>query len=312
MDATSTRTASGQSDNLAPHNLAPHGIALMLCAFLLFSFIDTGVKWLSLLGLSAMQLAFMRYFGHFVVSLTLIAKRGFSKAQFTSPHLFLVILRATMLMLSTALNFWALAYLPLTLTSTILFSSPIIVCFLSWPILGERVGPFRWVAIILGFIGVAVAIRPFDDSFHWAMLLSLGSAFGFASYSLLTGRLAKIAPLDVMQFYTGAVGTFALLPVAIMQWQSPQTVTDWGVLISIGLFGWAGHQLLTKAHQFAPASTLTPLAYSFILYLAIWSYLLFDTLPDRWTLIGGFLIICSGLIIWLRETRLKNRSSADH
>ena len=97
-----------------------------------------------------------------------------------------------MLMISTVLNFIAVTYLPLTLTSTILFSTPIIICMLSWPLLGERVGLFRFGAIALGFGGVAIAIRPFDDSFHWAVFLSLGGAFTFALYSILTRRLAGL------------------------------------------------------------------------------------------------------------------------
>lgn len=279
------------------------GILLMLVAFFLFSFIDTGAKWLGLLGLSALQLSFMRYIGHFVISTALIGRDGLSWSRFSSPHLGLVQLRGTLLMLSTILNFIAVTFLPLTLTSTILFSSPIIVCFLSWPLLGERVGPYRWAAIMLGFTGVMIAIRPFDESFQWAMLLSLSGAFCFAGYSLLTRKLAGIVSVDVMQFYSGAVGTICLLPFAIYHWQSPETLMDWFIMIMLGVFGWAGHQLLTKAHNFAPASTLTPFGYSFILFLTCWSYLVFDNLPDRWTITGGFLIVCSGLIIWGRELR---------
>ena len=279
------------------------GILLMLVAFFLFSFIDTGAKWLGLLGLSALQLSFMRYIGHFVISTALIGRDGLSWSRFSSPHLGLVQLRGTLLMLSTILNFIAVTFLPLTLTSTILFSSPIIVCFLSWPLLGERVGPYRWAAIMLGFTGVMIAIRPFDESFQWAMLLSLSGAFCFAGYSLLTRKLAGIVSVDVMQFYSGAVGTICLLPFAIYYWQSPETLMDWFIMIMLGVFGWAGHQLLTKAHNFAPASTLTPFGYSFILFLTCWSYLVFDNLPDRWTITGGFLIVCSGLIIWGRELR---------
>ena len=279
------------------------GILLMLVAFFLFSFIDTGAKWLGLLGLSALQLSFMRYIGHFVISTALIGRDGLSWSRFSSPHLGLVQLRGTLLMLSTILNFIAVTFLPLTLTSTILFSSPIIVCFLSWPLWGERVGPYRWAAIMLGFTGVMIAIRPFDESFQWAMLLSLSGAFCFAGYSLLTRKLAGIVSVDVMQFYSGAVGTICLLPFAIYYWQSPETLMDWFIMIMLGVFGWAGHQLLTKAHNFAPASTLTPFGYSFILFLTCWSYLVFDNLPDRWTITGGFLIVCSGLIIWGRQLR---------
>ena len=157
------------------------GIGLMLGAYFLFSFIDASAKWLGLMGLPALQLAFMRYLGHFVISSGLVGLSGGGMRQLIPAHLGLVMFRGALLMGSTVLNFFAVTYLPLTLTSTILFSAPIIICFLSWPLLGERVGIYRWSAIVLGFFGVVVAIRPFDDSFHWAVLLSLGGAVCFAS-----------------------------------------------------------------------------------------------------------------------------------
>ena len=277
------------------------GILLMLVAFFIFSCIDTSAKWLGALGLPALQLSFMRYFPHFVISTALVNQGGFDINRFRSPYLGLLILRGLMLMGATILNFIAVGYLPLTLTSTILFSSPIFICLLSWPLLGERVGFSRWAAIMLGFAGVVIAIRPFDDSFHWAVILSLTGAFCFALYSILTRRLSGFVSIDVMQFYTGAVGTFLLLPFALYQWQSPQTLLDWCLLVLLGIFGWGGHQILTEAHRFATASTLTPFGYSFILYLTVWSYFLFDHLPDFWTICGALFIVSSGLIIWLRE-----------
>ena len=75
----------------------------------------------------------------------------------------------------------------------------------------------------------------------------------------------------------------------------------------LGGFGWIGHQLLTTAHSYAPASVLTPFGYSFILYLSIWSYFVFDHLPDRWTIVGAAIIILAGLIIWLRERQIAKR-----
>ena len=141
------------------------GIGLMLGAYLLFSFIDVSAKWLGLLGLPALQLAFMRYFGHFLISSGLVGLSGGGMRQFLPDHLGLVMLRGALLMGSTVLNFFAVTYLPLTLTSTILFSAPIIICFLSWPLLGERVGIYRWSAIVLGFIGVVIAIRPLTTVF---------------------------------------------------------------------------------------------------------------------------------------------------
>ncbi|MBL54848.1 MAG: multidrug transporter [SAR116 cluster bacterium] len=277
------------------------GIGLMLGAYFLFSFIDASAKWLGQLGLPALQLAFMRYFGHFVISTGLVGLSSGGVRQFIPAHLGLVMFRGALLMGSTVLNFFAVTYLPLTLTSTILFSAPIIICFLSWPLLGERVGIYRWSAIMLGFFGVVVAIRPFDDSFHWAVLLSLGGAVCFALYSILTRGLAGRVDVDVMQFWSGAFGTFCLLPFAVYSWRSPDLLSDWMILIMLGFFGWSGHQLLTKAHNLAPASMLTPFGYSFILFLTIWSYAVFDHLPDKWTVMGALIIVVSGLVIWFRE-----------
>tara|TARA_R110002124_G_scaffold86747_2_gene223974 strand:+ start:829 stop:1737 length:909 start_codon:yes stop_codon:yes gene_type:complete len=280
------------------------GIVLMLGAYLFFAFIDVSAKWLALAGLPALQLAFMRYLGHFLISLFLIGKGGVSMDRFSSQKMGLVLLRAALLMGSTILNFTAVRYLPLTLTSTILFSAPIIICALSWPLLGERVGLWRWSAIMIGFVGILIAIRPFDDSFHWAVTLSLGAAFCFALYSILTRKLAGIVAVDTMQFYSGMMGTMVLLPFAVSIWQNPATGFDWSIMVAMGLFGWLGHQLLSNAHRFAPASTLTPFGYTFILYLTLASYFVFEHLPDRWTIVGGSIIIVSGLIIWFRERKL--------
>ncbi|MDF2369546.1 MAG: DMT family transporter [Rhizobiaceae bacterium] len=277
------------------------GIFLMLAAFFFFSMIDTSVKLLTILGIPAMQLAFMRYFGHVVISLGLIARGGFSVDRFGSEKLFLVILRGALLMASTVLNFIALRYLPLTLTATITFSAPLLICALSWPLLGERVGIWRGGAVVVGFVGIIVAIHPFGDDFHWAVFLSLTGALSFAFYSLLTRKLSGIVATDTMQFYAGLVGALVLLPLAIVEWTNPATLVDWILLFMLGFFGWLGHQLLTQAHGFAPASTLTPFSYAFIVYLTIWSYFLFDHIPDAWTIAGAAIVISAGLIIWFRE-----------
>lgn len=286
------------------------GIVLILIANLMFSGVDTGSKWLGVLGIGALQLSFMRYFGHFAISVGLLAGSNFDVRQLRCEKLGLVILRGALLTGSTVFNFAALRYLPLTLTSTILFSAPIMICVFSWPLLRERVGPVRWSAVALGFAGVAIAIRPFDDDFHTAVLMSLMAAFCFALYSILTRKLAgEVAP-DTMQFYTGLVGTVSLLPFAVLEWQTPETGFQWMVLVSLGVLGWAGHQMLTNALGFAPANLLMPFGYVFILYLTVWSYLVFNQVPDQWTVMGAAIIVVSGLIIFYRERRLYAQRSA--
>lgn len=286
------------------------GIALMLLAYLAFSCIDVSVKWLALVGLPVAQLAFMRYCWHFVISAGLIARRGLSLRRFGTDNTLLVVTRAAALMMSTVFNFIAVRYLPLTLTSTILFSAPLIICALSGPVLGERVGIWRWSAVIIGFIGILVAIRPFDASFHWAVFLSLSAAFCFASYSLITRKLAGRVSSETMQFYSGAVGTVVLAPLAFAQWHNPSSGADWLLLLGLGFFGWLGHEFLTRAHGYAPASMLSPFSQTFIIYLGIWSFVVFDTLPDRWTVMGALIISASTMTIWLRERWLAQRDRA--
>ena len=258
------------------------GILLMLAAYFSFSFIDTGAKWLVLLGLPAFQLVFMRYLGQFVISIVLIARGGIAFDRYATQQVPLVVLRGFLLLLATVFNFTAVRYLPLTLTATILFATPIIVCALSGPLLGERVGLWRWTAIVVGLVGILIVVRPFGGGVHWAVLLSVAATISFSLYSILTRKLAGIVASDTMQAYAGIVGVVTVAPIAFVQWQTPGTAFQWLVMISLGVFGWVGHESLTRAHGFAPASTLTPFVYSLILYMTFWGFVVFGQLPDFW------------------------------
>ncbi len=277
------------------------GIIMMLVAYLFFAMLDTTVKWLAIAGLPALQIAFVRYAGHFVISFGSVSRGGFSLDRFATERFGLVLLRSLLLAASTGLNFMALRYLPLTVTSAIMFSAPVLVCLLSWPLLGEKVGPWRAFAIMLGFLGVLIVIRPFGETFHWAAILSVINTLALALYSILTRKLSGIVATQTLQLYAGVVGTLVFLPFAIAEWQNPAGVTDWLLLAALGIWGWSGHELMTRAHGFAPASALMPYTYSFIIYLTISSYLVFNTLPDQWTLAGAAIIVVSGLIIWKRS-----------
>jgi drug/metabolite transporter (DMT)-like permease len=144
-------------------------------------------------------------------------------------------------------------------------------------------------------------VRPFGEVFHPAMLMIVYNATALALYSVMTRKLAGVVAVDTMQFYMGAVGTFILLPFALWTWTQPDTATDMMVLIGLGVMGWAGHQLLTNAHRFGTANQLMPFTYSFLIYLAVFGYLVFGTVPDQGTLLGAAVIMCAGLIIWKRE-----------
>lgn len=276
---------------------------MTLGAYAFFAMIDTSVKWLVLAGLPAFQLAFMRYLPHFLISTTLVLRQGISWSNFQTDHLGLVLLRAFLLSSSTLFNFITLKYLSLTITGSIMFSAPIIVCALSWPLLGERVGPWRWGAILMGFVGVLVVIRPFDAAFHWIALLNVYNAISLALYSIITRKISGVVAAETMQFYMGAFGAVMLAPFAYSAWVMPETGFQWAVMIGLGIWGWAGHEVFSRAHSYAPANTLMPYTYSFLLYLAVASYVVFNEVPDEWTMLGAAIIVCSGFIVWWRTGR---------
>jgi len=287
---------------VTPNKGAQAGIGMVLLAFFLFSIVDTSTKWLAIAGIASLQLAFMRYFTHFVISTGRSFSGGWTN-PFACDQPGLVAFRGGLLALSTVLNFISIKYLPLPLIATIMFTAPLLVALMSWPILKEPVGPLRWIAIVFGFVGVVIAIRPFDGAIHWSVFVSCTAAITFAAYSVTTRQLSGKVTVDTQQFYTGFVGTAVLLPFAIFQWSNPASGLDWLLLFGLGAFAWAGHQLLTRAHAMAPANLLMPFSYSFMLYLTVWSILIFKYVPDVWNLVGAAIVIGASLLNWQSSRR---------
>ncbi|MYH59469.1 MAG: DMT family transporter, partial [Boseongicola sp. SB0675_bin_26] len=233
--------------------VATVAVLMMLFANFMFAVVDTSSKWLLGAGYVAIQLAFFRYAIQFVVTAGVLAGlrgRGLADAR---PLLPVLGLRASLLVVSTIFNFVALQSLSLTVASAIMFSAPIIVCALSWPLLGERVGRVRWAAVALGFAGVLVVIRPFGEALDPAAFLMLLAATGLALYSILTRKLSRDVKPLIMQFLLGLTGTVALAPFCWIYWIAPATAFDLALMVSLGLFAWIGHEFLIRAHQVAEA-----------------------------------------------------------
>ena len=283
---------------------AGRGILLMLVANAFFAMNDTSVKWLSLAGLPALQLAFMRYATHLVLSTGPMLGRDHSGWTAPWPLSGLMLLRGALLLVSTITNFVALRYLDLTTIAAITFSSPILVSALAVPLLGERVGPLRWGAIAVGFLGVLVVVRPWDAAFHWAMLLSLLSALALSLFSILTRQLAGVAAPRTMQLYAGLVGTALLAPFMFWVWEMPASPFEWALMIGFGGLAWTGHHFFSHAHGYAPASVLMPFSYAFLIYMAATGFVVFGTVPDATTILGAMVIAAAGLFIWWRERRI--------
>jgi drug/metabolite transporter (DMT)-like permease len=280
------------------------GIGMMVLAVALFTCIDTSAKWLLIAGLPALQVVFARYAGHLIVALLIyLPQEGRNAVRSNSPKL--QFLRSVCLLGSTILNFLALSYLPITLTTTIQFTIPIIVTMLAIPILREKVGIRRIIAICVGFSGVLVVTQPWGAVWQPAMLLSIASVTVASLYFVLTRRLAGIETNATQQVWSSAVATAVLLPLVLRGWTWPPDLMAWAVFCGIGFFGATGHIAATTAHRWADASLLSPMFYTQIVFAAFAGIVVFSTWPTIYTLSGGAIIIASGLYIWARERKVK-------
>ncbi|KFL29339.1 hypothetical protein JP75_21415 [Devosia riboflavina] len=279
------------------------GIALVLASQLVLLVLDISAKWLSIEGMATTQIVFMRYGMHLALLLLLfLPVSGINLLK--SNNWKLEVLRGFCLLGTTGLNFLSMRYLPLTVTSAILFTSPLLICALSGPLLGDTVGWRRWLAIGVGFIGILIIVRPGSEAFQPTALLSVGAALFLALFSILTRKLAGVDSASTQQFFAGATPVILLAPIAFTDWVWPTQPISWIAFLIMGAAGLGGHFLNSVAHRFATPAILAPFSYLSLLYLSIASWLIFNQPPDKWFILGATIIILSGLYIWLRERQL--------
>ncbi|WP_076440948.1 DMT family transporter [Bosea sp. TND4EK4] len=282
------------------------GIALVLLASIFMCSGDIASKYLAT-SLPALQITWMRY-GTFaaIMLATVCFTGGFHRMKTRRPGLQVV--RALGVTVSSILFVAALRDLPMADATATSFVSPLFVTALSIPILGEVVGWRRWLATIVGLVGVLVVVRPGGDGFHGASLFVLGSSF-FWALSLITTRMMSRTEIPVVTLAYSATIGFVLLSLAVpFSWQALDLKA---VLVGafVGGISTIGHIFLIQAFRYADASLLAPFAYSQLLWASIFGYLVFAAMPDIWTYVGAAIIAGSGLYTAHRE-RLRARRVA--
>lgn len=276
-------------------------IALMLTALVLFAGLDATAKYLvTREGLGVAQVAWLRFLGQitYMVAIYLglrlpaLVATAQPKAQ---------IVRSTLMLGTTGFNFLALKYLRLDQTITIVFLTPLVVAALAGPLLGEWVGWRRWLAILVGFSGIVVAMRPGFATVHPAVLWSLASMLCYAGFMLITRRIAGNDPPFVTLFWSMLVGAVGLAPFALHEWVQPQSAFAVLLLMALGALGGTGHYLFIHAYRLAPASRIAPFLYFQLIAMVALGWLVFADVPDLWTLLGASIVTASGIYLFHRE-----------
>lgn len=282
-------------------------IGLMVVAVVLFSALDSTAKYLvTRESIPVAEVVWARFIGQFTMLLLLVPAFGVmsARALFATSSLGLQLLRSVLMVATTAFNFMALQYLRLDQTVTIVFLAPLVVALLAGPLLGEWVGTRRLIAIVVGFIGVLIAVRPGLGAVHPAVIYSFLGMLAYALFILLTRHMAHFDPPLVTLFYSMFAGTFVGAPIALADWHAPDDLLAWVLLGALGIFGGLGHWLFIHAYRLAPASAIAPFLYMQLLSMVACGYLIFSDLPDAWTLAGASLIVASGIYLVHRERQV--------
>ena len=251
-----------------------------------------------------LEVVWGRYF--FMVLISLPLTYFFFRNHLSWPkNINIQIARSIFLFLSTILFFYAISVISLAETLTLAFVAPIIVTLLSALILKEKVGFRRWSAVIFGFIGVLIIIRPGFNEIQLATLAGLGTGISYAFYIIATRKLSSIDSPLLTLIFTGLLGAIIISIIVPFVWIFP-TNNQWIFMIGLAAFGTLGHLLLILSLKFAEASKLAPLAYFEIVNNIIIGYYFFGDFPNKWIWLGLVIIVSSGIYISIRENIKKN------
>jgi drug/metabolite transporter (DMT)-like permease len=278
------------------------GIGLMLLAMAILPFIDVLAKLLGQAGLPIAIIVWARaVFGALTVLPFALRAAGGAALRPARPLHHLI--RASLLSAATFLFFFALKTLPIADALAIFFVNPLVVTLLSALVLGEKVGPRRWTAVAIGFVGTLIIIRPGMIEPNPGTLYALGAGVALGSYFVMTRQIAGQADAMVLTFQTNAMAAGLMSLTLPFLWHSPLP-GQWPMLVSLGVIATLGHVLITRAYEQAEASLLAPLAFTEIIMATLVGWWFFGDLPDRWTCLGVAVLIGSALYISLRERRL--------
>ena len=277
-------------------------ITFNLLAWVMLPIMDGFAKYLSA-DLPVLQITWARYF--FTVAFTLPIMFFFFRENLVwtdKPKLQFI--RGIILLTANICFFYAISVISLAKALTLAFVAPLIVTAFSPIFLGEKVGFRRWSAVIIGFIGSLVVIRPGFVEINLASLAALGTGIMYGFYLIITRKLSTSDSPLLTLLLTGVVGAIIISIIMPFVWVKP-TFNQWSMMAAIGIFASIGHLFIILSLKYADASKLAPFSYFEIVTNIIIGYYFFGDFPDNWTFLGLFIIVFSGIYISRRENLIK-------
>ncbi|HKQ30808.1 MAG TPA: DMT family transporter [Burkholderiales bacterium] len=294
---------SGEYDQHTLRGIFCHSIALLL-----FACLDAVAKYLSA-QYPVPLIVWVRYIAQFAL-MTLILAPMFKRDLLRTNRTTLVLVRSACLVMLSWFAISAFSRLPLAETTSIQFIAPLLVALLAKPLLKERIGLLRWVALLTGFAGVLLIVRPGGQLDAGGVVFALLSAIFYASYQLLSRVLGGTERPVAMLYYSALLGTVCFSLLLPWFWEGPPPSAMYYVLfVSMGVLGGLGHFFFTEAFRCAPASLLAPLTYLQLVWAGLLGWLVFGQLPDRITLIGMAVISVSGIAVTIHGRRTRRAPS---
>ena len=282
------------------------GALFMLISVTGFSLMDLAVKWTTE-DYSIGYVVFWRMLGGLIPLILVVPKNRWHNLFNTSkPKLHFI--RALTGTIALFCVYASLHFLPLATTVSLTFAAPIFCTLLSVIVLGEIVRVRRWIAIVIGFIGVIIIINPSSNEFSIYMVLPIMFCIFFAMVSISIRLLSETEPTYLIALYFTIFAFVAsLFTIPFGGWMIPTSLFDLGMLVAVGVFGGIGNLSLTSAFKHAEVSVVTPLKYLSLIYGILFGYIIWNEIPAWNTYAGSFFIIISALIILRREKALKKK-----
>ncbi len=290
---------------IKPSKNTLHGIGFAVLATACFATLDTTTRHISA-SMSVLLALWFRYAIQAVITTTIVWP-GRGRKVLMTKHPRFQLARGLLLFVCSMLAFYSLKYMPVGEFTAIALLAPLVITLLAARMLKEKIRPLRWMLVTGGFLGTLVIIRPGSHHFDWTVIFPLILVATNSAFQILTSKMAQTEDPVTMHFYTGWIGTFMATLILPFVWEMPTEWTLWLQLFLMGLLGTIGHFLLILAYGRAPAATLTPYMYTQIGFGVLGGWLVFNHLPDQWTLIGmGLVALCGALGAWLtvRENRI--------